>query len=111
MAFPAQGGLSQRFPQWKPSDAYPGWVQRSLGFRVLYGSPAVSATVIKSPRRLADLASAAEYVGCHPRTIRRYISSGMLTGFRMGQRLIRVDLDEVDNILRPIPTAGHREAS
>jgi len=57
-------------------------------------------------RRLESIAGAAEYVGCNSRTIRRYIAAGKLTGYRMGPRLIRVDLAELDALLRPIPTAG-----
>ncbi|WP_396327823.1 excisionase family DNA-binding protein [Jatrophihabitans lederbergiae] len=57
-------------------------------------------------RRLASINHAAEYVGCTTRTIRRRIASGELTGYRFGPRLIRVDLNELDAALRPIPTAG-----
>jgi excisionase family DNA binding protein len=57
------------------------------------------------PRRYASIAEAARYVGVHPRTIRRHIAAGRLTGFHLGQRLIRVDLDELDQMLAPIPTA------
>ena len=55
-------------------------------------------------RRLASIEQAARYAGCNPRTIRRRISAGDLTGYRMGPRLIRVDLNELDAMLRPIPT-------
>jgi excisionase family DNA binding protein len=56
-------------------------------------------------RRIASISDAAEYSGVHPRTIRRHIAAGRLTGYRMGPRLIRVDLNEVDErLLRPIPT-------
>lgn len=37
-------------------------------------------------------------------TIRRLISSGKITGYRLNGRIIRVDLDEVDAAFRPIPT-------
>lgn len=57
-------------------------------------------------RRLASIESAAEYAECSAKTIRRRISDGSLTGYRMGKRLIRVDLNELDAMLRPIPTAG-----
>ncbi|WP_433174160.1 hypothetical protein [Actinoallomurus sp. CA-150999] len=58
-------------------------------------------------RRLESIAAAAEYADLSTRTIRRYISQGLLTGYRAGPRLIKVDLNEVDEkILRPIPTAG-----
>jgi excisionase family DNA binding protein len=58
-------------------------------------------------RRLASLAVAAEYADVNPRTVRRWIASGQLTGHRVGSRLIKVDLDEVDEkIIKPLPTAG-----
>ena len=58
-------------------------------------------------RRLATIATAAEYAVCSEKTIRRRIAAGQLTGYRMGPRLLRVDLDEVDALLRPIPTAAN----
>lgn len=58
-----------------------------------------------APKRLVSVADAAAYCACHPRTLRRRISSGDLTGYRMGRRIIRVDLNEVDALLNPIPTA------
>lgn len=56
-------------------------------------------------RRLVSLADAAAYAACCPETIRRRISDGTLHGYRLGKRLLRVDLNEIDAALRPIPTA------
>lgn len=61
----------------------------------------------ETQRRIASINEAAQYVGCTTKTIRRRIAAGDLTGYRFGPRLIRVDLDEVDAILCPIPTAGN----
>ncbi|WP_338538170.1 hypothetical protein N5P18_15635 [Janibacter terrae] len=33
------------------------------------------------------------------------IAEGTLTGYRLGPRTIRVDLNEVDKLLRPIPSS------
>ena len=55
-------------------------------------------------RRLARIPDAAEYADVSTKTIRRRIADGTLTGYRFGGRLIRVDLDELDGALRPIPT-------
>jgi len=55
---------------------------------------------------LASLPSAADYARVSVKTIRRRIADGTLTGYRMGPRLIRVDLNELDAILSPIPTMG-----
>jgi excisionase family DNA binding protein len=62
---------------------------------------------IDNGKRLASINGAAAYCGLHPRTIRRRIADGTLTGHRAGPRVIRVDLNEVDErLLQPIPTAG-----
>jgi excisionase family DNA binding protein len=55
-------------------------------------------------RRYASLEEAASYLGCNIRTIRRRIAAGELTGYRLGSRIIRVDLEEVNALLEPIPT-------
>jgi excisionase family DNA binding protein len=52
----------------------------------------------------ATLAAAAEVTGVSPRSIRRYIAAGRLKGYRLGPRLIRVDLDELRDLLSPIVT-------
>ena len=58
-------------------------------------------------RRLVDLHTAAAYAGICVRTLRRRIADGTVTGYRVGPRLIRVDLDELDAMLRPVPTGGY----
>ena len=55
-------------------------------------------------RRLASLERAAAYLDTSERAIRRSIAEGRITGYRFGPRLIRVDLDEIDTKLVPIPT-------
>jgi excisionase family DNA binding protein len=59
----------------------------------------------KSVQRLDSLNNAADYAGVHVKTIRRWISAGRLTGYRLGPRLIKVDLDQLDAMLQPI--GGH----
>lgn len=56
--------------------------------------------------RYAALAAAADYGDCSVKTIRRRIADGTLTGYRFGPRSIRVDLNELDALMRPIPSAG-----
>lgn len=58
-------------------------------------------------RRLVPMAAAASYAGVSTKTIRRRISDGSLQGFRIGSRVIRVDLTEVDALLDLIPTVGN----
>jgi excisionase family DNA binding protein len=55
-------------------------------------------------RQLASIQEAARLYHVHPDTIRRRISSGQLTGYRLGTRIIRVDVAELETLLRPIPT-------
>jgi excisionase family DNA binding protein len=59
-----------------------------------------------APIRHASTAQAAERAGVHPRTILRYIARGELTGYRVGPKLIKVDLDEIDALFRRIPAGG-----
>ena len=57
-------------------------------------------------RRLVSLETAADIRDCSSRTIRRMISSGELTGYRFGPRLLRVSLDELEAAARPIPAGN-----
>ena len=66
----------------------------------------VTATPNKAIRRLDSIEHAADYLGVSTKTIRRYIAAGRVAGYRTGPRLIRVDLNELDAMLRPIPTVG-----
>ena len=44
------------------------------------------------PPGLLTLIEAAEIARVHPRTIRRWVADGYLTGYRFGPRLIRIAL-------------------
>jgi excisionase family DNA binding protein len=57
-------------------------------------------------RRLCSIDDAAAELACSPRTVRRMIASGQLTGYRVGARLLRVDLNEIETVLCVIPTAA-----
>lgn len=59
-----------------------------------------------SRKRLTSLAIAAEYANVHQRTIRRYIAAGRLRAYRVGPRLLKVDLDDVDLLLKPVGGAA-----
>jgi excisionase family DNA binding protein len=39
------------------------------------------------------------------RTVRRWIADGKIPAYRLGARLVRVDLDDVDRLFQRIPTA------
>lgn len=62
--------------------------------------------VNKAQRQLASIPDAAEQYGVHHSTIRRYISHGRITGYRFGPRMLRVDLNELDALLRPLAAGG-----
>lgn len=57
-------------------------------------------------RRYVKLAEAAEYLGVTDRTVRQMIADGRLTGYRNGNRLVRVDLNEVDSAMKPFGGAA-----
>lgn len=56
-------------------------------------------------RRYITIQYAAEYLGLTDGGVRKFISEGRLSGYRVGKRAIRVDLREVEELLRPIPAA------
>ena len=60
------------------------------------------------PPRLGNLADAADRMGVSERTVRRMINRGELPAYRVGKRLIRVDLDELEASIKPIPTEQRR---
>ncbi len=65
--------------------------------------------VARPTRQLRDITAAADHLGVNPRTIRRYISEGRLTAYRVGGKLLRVDMAEVDALARPV--APHEVAA
>jgi excisionase family DNA binding protein len=54
------------------------------------------------------IAAAAAYADVHPVTIRRWVAAGRLPAYRVGPRLIKVDQDDLENIVRPIPVTSGR---
>lgn len=65
-------------------------------------------------RRYITIAEAAEYLQISDRTVRRLIADGELTDYRMGRshRLIRVDLNEIDDeLMRPMNEPPRRRRS
>lgn len=51
--------------------------------------------------RWATKREAAEHLGVSLRTIDRFIAEGKLPAYRHGQRMTRVDLNDVDALLAP----------
>jgi excisionase family DNA binding protein len=60
----------------------------------------------KTPKRPARLTEAAPYARTSVMTIRRRIKDGTLRSWRVGPKLLVVDLDEIDaRLIRPIASA------
>ena len=53
--------------------------------------------------RLMTISAAAEYADVHPVTLRRWVAAGRLPAYRVGPRLLKIDLDDLESIIRPIP--------
>src|SRR5665647_2249084 len=58
-----------------------------------------------SRRQYESVGDAAARLGVSTKTVRRWIASGQLAGYRVGPRLLRVDPDDLDRMLRLIPAA------
>jgi excisionase family DNA binding protein len=58
------------------------------------------------PERLTSVENAANYADVSTRSIRRWIAAGLLPGYRVGPRLVKVDLNDLDQLARRIPTAA-----
>lgn len=65
------------------------------------------AKSLQPPRRWAPLSVAADHLSVSEKTLRRMISAGQIRGYRVGARLVRVDLNELDALASPIPTRGN----
>jgi excisionase family DNA binding protein len=56
---------------------------------------------------LISLRDAAQLAGgVHPRTVRRWVDNGLLEGFQVGPRLIKVDRNQVLALVRPLGEGG-----
>lgn len=55
----------------------------------------------RGPTRIG-LREAAAYCDVDPRTVRRWIAAGRLNALRVGPRLIKIDIAELDKILQPV---------
>ena len=53
-------------------------------------------------RRYLSMSEFAEYWGCNERTVRRMIADGKLKAVRLGDRMIRIDIEALENAGRPV---------
>lgn len=52
-------------------------------------------------RRYAKVSEVAEYLHVSHRTVRTMLEDGRLTAYRLGTRVVRIDLNEVDAAMAP----------
>jgi excisionase family DNA binding protein len=58
--------------------------------------------------RYVSIAEAVAYAGVPNKTLRDWIRRGLLPGYRIGPRLLQVDLNDIDRMRRRIPTVANR---
>ena len=56
-------------------------------------------------RHFVSLAAAAEQLDVSVKTLRRRVADGTLPAYRVG-RLLKINPDDLDRIVRPVPAAG-----
>ena len=54
-----------------------------------------------TPKQTISLAEGARRAGVHQRTLRRWINDGIITGYHLGPRMLRLDPAEID-LLTPV---------
>ncbi len=59
-----------------------------------------------TPKNYESLAQAADRTSLSTKTLRRRIAAGKLRPYRDGPKILRVDPKDVDQLLRPLRTAG-----
>lgn len=59
------------------------------------------ATERATGRRWATMQQAATYLGVTDRTIRQMVADGRLRAYRSGGRVVRLDLNELDDAMTP----------
>ena len=69
--------------------------------------PANNRAARPAARRYASVQAVAEIYDVDEITVRRWISSGLIHGYRIGGRLIKIDLDEVEaKVVQEVPATG-----
>ena len=59
-----------------------------------------------TPTRLLTRNEAAEHAGVHRNTISRWIADGSLTKYTVRGRFVRVDVSELDTLIKPVRKGG-----
>lgn len=75
-------------------------------------APARTRSSGRARGQLTSPAAAAERYDVNERTVRRWITDGLITGYRVGAKLVKVDLAEIEaKVIRRIPAAGGGDAA
>jgi excisionase family DNA binding protein len=72
---------------------------------------AAVARAAESEPRWADLGEAATYSHLSRKTLRRWIDEGLLPATRLGPKIIRIDLNDLDRLRRRIPAVAAQLAA
>lgn len=59
-----------------------------------------------TPPRWATKEEAAQYIGVHPRTLMRWANQGRIRVYQLGDRLIRFNLTDIDQMLTATTNEG-----
>jgi excisionase family DNA binding protein len=93
-----------------PACAREGHGVHSLDYEIAYRWPGMSTNrqemtpMSVAPPALITQQSAARLIGCTVETVRTFIAQGLLPGYRIGQRMIRVKRCDVEALMHPVPT-------
>lgn len=62
---------------------------------------AAPAFTIENDRRLVSIADAATYLGVSKRTVEGMLADGRLVAHKLGPRVVRIRISEIDEALEP----------
>jgi excisionase family DNA binding protein len=65
-----------------------------------------SAPNLSAATRPGSIKEAARENSVHPDTIRRRIASGELSAWKLGKRILRIDLDEAADLFKPVDSSA-----
>lgn len=74
-------------------------------YGLLRGDCASSLPASPEPSELISLQEAAKRLRLDPKTVRRYVANGRLTGYRVGPRALRVRAAQVAALSRPVSSS------
>jgi excisionase family DNA binding protein len=55
-----------------------------------------------STRKYVNLSEAADYLGVTTRTVRQMVADQRLRAYKLGDRVVRLRLDEIDAAMQPV---------